>query len=227
MPTKKRPEKRIAAFIAKHQTDGEQNWNAKWINFRAVAEYCAKLPTSRSAAACDAGVRFAYAELVNAIEAGEFDVGGQSRVLLLVSQGGKILSIAPSELLEALESFESKIFQVGYIEQCWAPRELIARWFSKRGIPPPWAQQTRGTLRIGRGRPVGAIDHAGDLEVIGRALEIRHEHKMSGRKISIRKAIGTAVQEDGSKVNRAGEETDRLRSKLRKRLILRKKTKRQ
>jgi hypothetical protein len=224
MRTTRRPEHRIAAFIAKHQIGGEQDWDAEWISFRAVAEYCAKLRTPRGAAAAgDAGVRFAYAELVNAIDAGEFEVGGQSRVLLLVSHGGKILSIKPSELLEAQQAFEPEIFRTGYMEQCWAPRELIARWFSKRGIPPPWAQQTKGTLRVGRGRPVGAADQARDLEVIGRALEMRHERKMSGRQISIRKAIGIAVQEGGSKVNRDGEETDRLRLKLRKRLKLRNK----
>ena len=96
MPTTRRPEHRIAAFIAKHQIGGEQNWDAEWISFRAVAEYCAKLRTPRGAEAGDAGARFAYAKLVNAIDAGEFEVGGQSRVLLLVSHGGKIHSIKPS-----------------------------------------------------------------------------------------------------------------------------------
>ena len=156
MRTTRRAELRIAAFIAKHQTDGEQDWGAEWISFRAVAEYCAKLRTSRSAVAGDAGVRFAYAELVNAIDAGEFDVGGQSRVLLLVSHGGKIFSIKASELLEAQEAFEPEIFRTGYMEQCWAPAGLIARWFSKRRVPSPWAPQAKGRLHIGRGRPVGA-----------------------------------------------------------------------
>jgi hypothetical protein len=226
MRTTRRAELRIAAFIAKHQIDGEQDWGAEWISFRAVAEHCAKLRTSRAAAAGKAGVRFAYAELLKAIKLGEFDVGGQSRVLLLVSQGGKIFSIKPSELLEAQEAFEPEIFRTGYMEQCWAPRELIARWFSKRRISPPWVRQAKSTLRAGRGRPPGAINHKHELEVIGRALEIRHEHKkVSGREISILKAMNMAISQDGSKVNRAGEETDRLRSKLRKRLTLRKRNK--
>jgi hypothetical protein len=117
MRTTRQPEKRIAAFIAKHQIDGEQDWGAEWISFRAVAEYCAKLRTPRgSAAAGDAGVRFAYAELLKAIKLGEFDVGGQSRVLLLVSYGGKIFSMKASELLKAQETFEPEIFRTGYME---------------------------------------------------------------------------------------------------------------
>jgi hypothetical protein len=43
MRTTRRPEHRIAAFIAKHQIGGEQDWDAEWISFRAVAEYCTKL----------------------------------------------------------------------------------------------------------------------------------------------------------------------------------------
>jgi hypothetical protein len=35
-------------------TRGEQDWGAPWISFRAVAEYCAKLRTSRSTAAGNA-----------------------------------------------------------------------------------------------------------------------------------------------------------------------------
>jgi hypothetical protein len=217
----KRPEHRIAAFIAKHQVDGEQNWWAKWISFRAVAEYCAKLRTSRSAVAGDAGVRFAYAELVNAIDAGEFDVGGQSRVLLLVSHGGKILSIKPSELLEAQEAFEPEIFRAGYMEQCWAPRELIARWFAKRGIPPPWAQQTKGTLRVGRGRPVGTADHARDVALIDLVLKIKAEERISDRA-----AVSAAI----SKIKRGASDTSGsvaagLRAKLRKRRRLRQRNK--
>jgi hypothetical protein len=37
---RKTAEHRIAAFLAKHQVDGEQDWDAKWISFRAVAQHC-------------------------------------------------------------------------------------------------------------------------------------------------------------------------------------------
>jgi hypothetical protein len=159
---------------------------------------------------------------MNALEAGEFNVRGAARVLLLVEHGGKILSIKSTELLEAREAFEPEIFITGYMEKCWARAGLIARWFSERWIPPPWAPQAKSTLRIGPGRLPGAANHAIDLEVMGRALELRHQHKMSGRKTSIRKALTIAISEQGSKKNQGGEETDRLRAKLRKRLNLRK-----
>jgi hypothetical protein len=225
MLTTRRAEHRIAALIAKHQADGQQDWRAKWISFQAIAQYCATLRTPRKSAAGQAGERFAYAKLMEAIEAGEFNVSGRTRVLL-VPQGGKILRVNASELLEAREAFEPEIFRMGYMERCWAPANLIVRWFAKHRIPSPWAQE-KGTLRVGRARPVGAIDHARDLEVIGRALEIRHEHRISGRKEpSIRNALTTAINKEGSKKNKAGEETDRLRSKLRKRLKLRKSNRR-
>jgi len=222
---RRRPEHRIASFIAKHQIGGEQDWRAKWISFRAVAQYCETLRTPRLTKAGQTGVRFAYAELMKAVEAGEFNVRGAARVLLLVDQGGKFLSITPTELLEAREAFEPEIFIAGYMEKCWAPAGLIARWFSRRRIPPPLARHSKATLKIGPGRPPGAIDHAIDLEVIGRALELQHQHKISGGKVSIRKALTIAINERGAKGNQGGEETDRLRTKLRKRLNLRKRNK--
>jgi hypothetical protein len=216
-----RAERRISTFVAKNQIAQEQDWGARWINFHAVAQYCAKLRTSRKAAAGKAGLKFAYAQLVEAVRRGEFDVGGRCRVLLLVSHGGKIFSISATELSEAREAFEPDIFIWGYMDKCWTRAGLIGRWFSRRNIPAPWISQTKSTLRIGRGRPLGASDHARDIEVIGRALQLRHERRMSGGKISIREALRIAINKEGSRVNRGGEETDRLRGKLRKRLDFR------
>src|SRR5262249_20703038 len=112
---RRRPEHRIASFIAKHQIDSDQDWRARWISFRAVARYCSTLRTPRGTAAGRNGERFAYAELLKAIEAGEFNVRGAARVLLLVDHGKKLLSITPTELLEAREAFEPEIFIAGYM----------------------------------------------------------------------------------------------------------------
>ena len=222
MRTTRRAEHRIAAFIAKHQIDAEQDWRrAAWVSLQAVAEYCAMLRTPRRLAAGEAGLKFAYSMLMNAMEAGEFDVGGQSRVLLLVSHGGKIFSIKASELLEAQEAFEPEIFRTGYMEQCWAPAGLIARWFSKHRIPSPWALQAKGRLRVGRGRPVGATDHARDVALIDLVLKIKAEERISDRA-----AVSAAI----SKIKRGVSDTSGsvaagLRAKLRKRRRLRQRNK--
>jgi hypothetical protein len=145
--------------------------------------------------------------------------------LLLVSHGGKILSIKPSELLEAQEAFEPEIFRTGYMERCWAPRELIARWFSKRGIPPPWAQQTRGTLRVGRGRPVGAINQEEDVALIDLALKIQADRSIPGvYKFPDHAAVKAALIRAKTK-KLVDPEAERLRAKLRKRRRLRQRNK--
>ena len=98
--------------------------------------------------------------------------------------------------------------------------------FPNAGFPLHGCDRLRAPYALAGGGHRVPISYTHDLEAIGRALEIRHEHKkVSGREISIVKAMNMAISQDGSKVNRDGEETDRLRSKLRKRLTLRKRNK--
>jgi hypothetical protein len=211
----RRAERRIAAFIAKHQVEGEQ-WGA-WISFQAIAQHCAKLRTPRKAAAGKAGMKFAYRELVQAVARGEFSIGVRCRVLLLVSHGGKVLSITPGELLEAQEAFDPQTFETGCLNNCWAYAGLVSQWFRSRRVPPPWHSETRPVLHIPRGRHFGAADHAVDVAVIDLALKMKAEHKIRDR-AAVRAAISNAHISDKS-----GSVADRLRAKLRKRRKLRRK----
>jgi len=220
-----RAERRIAAFIAKNQIDGEQNWEAKWISFQAIAQYCAELRLPRlDSAAGEAGKKFAYNKLVEGVERGYFNVSDRCRVLLLVSHGGKIFTIKPSELLEAREAFDPDIFTSGYLNRCWARAGLVSKWFFRNGIPSPWRSKAKRILRMGRGRSYGGRSTpAQDIEVIDRALEILSKQEVK----SIRKAIAAAIAELApEKHNIWDSETDRLRTKMRKRQRLRGKNKR-
>jgi len=212
-----RAERRIAAFIAKHQVEGEQ-WGA-WISFQAIAQHCAKLRTQRKAAAGKAGMKFAYRELVQAVARGEFSTGGRCRVLLLVSHGGKVHSITPHELLEAREAFDPETFETGYLKHCWSYAGLVSQLFRSRRVPPPWDSETRPVLHIPRGRHFGASDHSKDVALIDLALKIRAEEKISDR-AAVKSAIRKAREGDKS-----GSVAARLGAKLRRRRRLRQRNK--
>lgn len=212
----RKAEQRIANFIAKHQTAGVQNWAARWISFKAIAQYCAGLRTPRKSQAGEQGKQFAYDELILAISRGEFSANGRSRVLLLVSHAGKMLSISANELLEAREAFEPDIFETGYLENCWSSAELVYQWFHRIGVPAP-SKSGSEPLRIKRGRPLGAIDHRLDVDIIDRALMLQAETK-----ISERAAVEAAIdQANRSEYDKTGSETDRLRTRMRRRRKLR------
>ena len=112
----RRAEKRIQAFITKHEASNQEDWSPRWVSFRAVVDYCAKLKLPRKSAV--GGKRYAYRKLVEAIADGAFTVSGKSRVLMLVSHGGRIFTITPTELLEAREAIEPDLFTSGYLDKC-------------------------------------------------------------------------------------------------------------
>ena len=233
----RRAERRIAKFISKNQIAGQQDWAAPWISFKAIAEYCAALRTPRKSVAGEQGKKFAYDELIQAMTRGAFGVNGRSRVLLLVSHGGKVLSVTSDELLEVREAFDPKTF-ARYLNHCWSRAGLIAVWFRRSGIPAPWGPAPRPTLSIPRKRPSGSVNHEGDVTIIDNAIEI-----IARKGLSQRAAMKAAISEFNLKAARNGEmaregaagtdchgrvrsdhtgsETDRLRTKMRKRQKLR------
>jgi hypothetical protein len=213
-----RAAKRIAAFIAKNHIDGQQDWSARWISFRAIAEYCANLKTPRGAKSGAKGMRHAYRLICEDIANGEFDVAGRCRVLLLVSHGGKIHRLVPNELLEPREAFDPDTFKAGYLDKCWTCAGLVGQWFSRHGVLPPWAEK-RPLLRIPRGHPSEAANHAKDVVVIDYAMKIQ-----ATQKISDGAAIKAAISRAGIG-DKTGSEAARLRKKLRNRRRLRVKNK--
>lgn len=211
----KRAERRIASFASKNQNAGEQDWAAPWISFKAIAEYCATLRTPRKPTAGQQGKKFAYDGLIQAMSRGAFNVNRRSCVLLLVSHGGKVLSVTPNELLEAREAFDPITFEAGYLNHCWSRAGLVAAWFRQTGIPAPWGPDPRPTLSITRQRPWGAINHEADVAVIDNAIEKQARHRFS-----LRAAVREAISES-NRTDPTGSETDRLRAKIRRRQKLR------
>lgn len=237
-------ERRIAKFTSKNQLAGRQDWTAAWISFKAIAEYCAALRTPRKSAAGKRGKEFAYDALIRAMARGAFDVNQRSRVLLLVSHGGKVLSVTSNELLEAREAFDRDTFEAAYLDHCWSRAGLVAAWFRQTAIPAPWGPDARPILHITRKRPLGGIDHDGDVEIIDKAFE-----KMARQGLSRRTAVKEAITEFNCEVEAAKaavkdtmpgfspkvvkkrnrrartddtwSETDRLRGKMRQRQKLR------
>jgi hypothetical protein len=226
-----RAERRITNFISRNEIEGRQDWAASWICFKAVAEFCAALRTPRKSDGGERGKKFAYDELIQAMACGAFDVSGRSRVLLLVSRGGKVLSITSNEMFEAREAFDPKTFQAAYLDNCWTRAGLIAAWFRQTGIPTPWGLDPRPTLSITRKRPLGAIDHEADVAIIDRAIENLAIEKKAGKPLSRRAAVKKAVsefrrEEFARKLGKfigyretdpAESEIDRLRAKMRRR----------
>jgi hypothetical protein len=215
-PQNRNTEHRIARFIRKHQTAGIQDWAARWISFKVIAQHCADLKTPRKSRAGQQGEKFAYDELILAMGRGEFSVNGRSRVLLLVSHGGRVLSVTANELLEAREAFDPGTFEAGYLENCLTTAELVYQWFHRTSIPAPFNFDSTPLLKIKRGRPLGVIDHESDVKIIDRALELRIKSR------SERAAVTAAINEaDKSEYDKTGSETDRLRTRMRYRRKLR------
>jgi hypothetical protein len=213
-----RAERRISTFVAKNQIAQEQDWGARWISFQAIAQYCAKLRTPRKAVAGNAGLKFAYRELAQAVGRGEFNAGGRCRVLMLVSHGGGVFTITPNQLLEAQEAFDSETFETGYLQHCWTYAGLVSQWFRSMRIPPPWNSGKKPIIRVPRGRHFGAADHDKDVALVDLALEMRAAGKSD--RTAAKAAISRARIADKS-----GSEVDRLRANLRKRRRLRQKNK--
>jgi hypothetical protein len=206
---------RAERFIRKNEEAGRQ---APWISFKAIAEHCAALRTPRKPAAGQPGKGFAYDELIKAMARGAFGVNQRSRVLLLISHEGKVLSVTANELLEAREAFDQITFETGYLEHCWAPAGLVAAWFRQTGVPAPWGLDARPTLHVPRKRPYGAIDHERDVEIIDNAIEKKVRQGLRWRE-AVRGALSDFGRADR---DLTGSETDRLRTRMRQRQRLRK-----
>jgi hypothetical protein len=158
---------------------------------------------------------------------GEFDFGGRSRVLLLVSHGGQVHWITSNEILEAREAFDPETFETGYLDKCWTYAGLVSQWFSRHGVPSPWSAGKRPLLLIPRGHPREAANHEKDAAVIDLAIKIQAREKISDR-AAVKTAIGRARIVDKSKADwrqRTNAVVDRLRTKLRKRRRLRRSNK--
>lgn len=116
------------------------------VAFDDVAEWCAREPASLERN--EARRTKAYQELLTAIRLGEFGPGEWPTIAHMPRD---IPTYSPYSLRLsrgqiAILSADSN-WGLGLAADLWAPRQLVAQWFKKRGIElPPWIVETEAEL---------------------------------------------------------------------------------
>jgi hypothetical protein len=112
----------------------KQRLTRQWVNFAAVADWCAR---ERGSIEPDEKLRaVAYEQLRLALASGAFTVGEKSSVLFF----GDVVSWArmTRERLAQIEScFDPEFVYHGFLRACWVPHEFAGRWFDERNLPRP------------------------------------------------------------------------------------------
>jgi hypothetical protein len=127
-----------------------QGRRRRWLSFEEIADWCAREPgTVRR----DETLRAqAYADLRDAMLAGEFGHGVQSRVLYLQPDPGpaeKRLRLAPEGLRTWLDFYgaDNPVIVTEILSRCWLPQDLCRRWYARQGLVWPSAFDPPGAQR--------------------------------------------------------------------------------
>ena len=112
----------------------------RWLSFEEIADWCSRDPgTVRR----DETLRVqAYADLRNAMLAGDFGRGAHSQVLYFHLDANALegrLRLAPEGLRTWLDFYgaDSPLITTEVLSRCWLPRHLCRSWFERRGLTWP------------------------------------------------------------------------------------------
>jgi hypothetical protein len=117
-----------------------QHRRRRWLSFEEIADWCSREPgTIRR----DETLRAqAYADLRDAMFAGEFGRGAHSLVLYFHFDPDALqgrLRLAPEGLTTWLDFYgaDSPLITTEVLSRCWLPRHLSRSWFERRGLTWP------------------------------------------------------------------------------------------
>ena len=119
-----------------------QRLRRRWLSFEEIADWCAREPGSVRRTE---GLRAqAYADLRDAMLAGEFGHGAGSRVLYFHPDPGAIeerLRLAPAGLRTWLDFYgaDDPLITTQILSRCWLPHDLCRQWFERQGLVWPSA----------------------------------------------------------------------------------------
>jgi len=122
-----------------------------WLSFEEIVDWCARTPgTLRRDEALRAQ---AYADLRDAMLAGDFGPGARSRVLYFHPESDAVenrLRLAPGGLRTWLDFYgaDNPVITTEILSRCWLPRDLCRNWFERQGIAWPAAFDLPGVRRV-------------------------------------------------------------------------------
>jgi hypothetical protein len=134
-----------------------QEVTREWINFKDIADWCAKerhsiLPDEKRRNA-------AFDTLAHDLLAGEFEENGRSRVLYLHPAAAKV-RMTREWLKDAIEhNYDGDQGRTGYLAHCWVPRRLFDHWRAMHRLEEsprrfkPLEQSSSALKKPKRGRP--------------------------------------------------------------------------
>jgi hypothetical protein len=124
----------------------EQSRMRRWIEFRDLADWCARSTTTTGAAEQAKAQIFALDQLANAILNGQFEDKSRSQVLLLDARARGVVGSAPCRLHTAAfarqceyaaEMTPLEPLPLETLAKCWLPREVARQWIEMHGYRWP------------------------------------------------------------------------------------------
>jgi hypothetical protein len=137
-----------------------QRRRRQWLSFDEIADWCARIPRSLRR---DEAVRAqAYADLQEAMLAGEFGHGADSRVRYFQLDPGPIKArrqLEPERLRIWLDFYgaNDSVIITEIFSRCWLPRDLARRWFERHGLSWPAHFEAASESELGTGACCGDV----------------------------------------------------------------------